>query len=191
MANYELLMPYTEDWVSLLAQEGCTAPPPISEGNRWPRREEVIAAVQAEGMIAEPSGPEDIMVLLPADAPEVLQAQLRTLVRVQPGLDGGLQTAGESSYLVWFTCSDWEHVGEDRVGVFIHGQNWPLEVFLTHRLAQACGQLVLYSSGGGIPVVVGPDSDPGRLSTLWLEADPRPDAVQWFYEQLACEPGGG
>jgi hypothetical protein len=178
-----MMMPYTEEWAGFVRSEGA-APPPVSSGNRWPTRDEVIAAIEAEGLVAEPSG-EEVIIRAPADAPEAVNALLRHVVEVQWDETGALQPGEQTSYLARVECQDWDRVGQDHISLFIYGYNWSLEVFLAHRLAQSCGQLVLYSTGGGIPVVVGPDDDPGRLAGLWLEADGREDGCRWFYEQAS------
>lgn len=185
MANNEVVMPYVQQWANYLVGEGCR-PPVVNAGNRWPTRQEVIAAIEAEGLLAVPHGSEEVIVRPPAGAPEAVEGLLRHVVEVRWDATGALGKAGQSSYLVIFQCRDWDRLGDDDVGLFIHGQNWPLEVFLVHRLAQECGQLVLYPSGGGVPLVVGPDSDPGQLAGLWPEADRREDGCKWLYEQMGC-----
>ena len=189
MANSELVMPYTPEWADLVLSEG-GVPPPVNAGNRWPTREEVVAAIEAEGLLAVREH-DAIIVRPPADAPEVVDQLLRRVVQVQWDQAGVVYPVGEYSYLVAFECQDWERLGLENIGLFIRGQNWPLEVFLGHRLAQTCGQLVLYNTGGGVPLVISPDSDPGRLASLWLEADPSPDGCRWLYEQLPLGPGRG
>jgi hypothetical protein len=181
MATPEMVMPYTQPWADMVLSEG-GAPPPVNSGNRWPTREEVIAAVEAEGLVAVPDG-EEIIIRPPADAPEAVNALLRQVAEVQWDETGALQTGEQWSYLAIVRREDWDRIGLDNIGLFIYGYNWALEVFLVHRLAQSCGQLVLYSTGGGMPVVVGPDADPGRFASLWLEADGREDGCRWFYEQ--------
>jgi hypothetical protein len=183
MANYEMVMPYSAEQAAWLVEQGCAAPP-AREGNRWPARAEVIAAVEAEGLLAVPGGPEDILVHPPDDAPEAVTAQLRQVIEVQFDSANAAQVTGQSSYLLRLSCRDWDRLGLDNIALFMHGQNWPLEVFLVHRLAQACGQLVIWPTAGDVPVVVAPDSDPGSLSELWLEAARRDDSWTWFYEQL-------
>jgi hypothetical protein len=143
----------------------------------------VIAAIEAEGLVAVPDGPEDILVRPPDGAPEAVTAHVRRIIELQFDNANAPHVTGQSSYLLRFSCRDWDRMGLDNIALFMHGQNWPLEVFLAHRLAQACGQLVIWPTAGEVPVVVASDSDPGQLSELWLEAAQRDDGWTWFYRQ--------
>lgn len=181
MSTPDILMPYSEQWASLICDQG-GEPPQVSQGNRWPTRGEVIEAIQAEGLVAV-AGDEEITIRPPDGAAEEVSALLREVVEVSWDEKGTLQPGERSSYLAIVRCQDWERVGQDNIGIFFEGYNLPLEVFLAHRLAQSCGQMTLYSCGGGIPVVVGPECDPGRLASLWLESDAEEDGTRVFYEQ--------
>lgn len=185
MANDDFILIYRDKIEQWLRGEGCSVPA-VLPGNRYPTKEEVVAAVEAEGLQALVDG-EDIMVLPPPGAPSSIEAQTHTLRYME--ISGGevVESAGRPrlNYLVRIHSYRWDELNVNETASITMRGNFPLELFLVRRLTERCGQLVLYPDTGDPPVVVEPDDDIGRTASVWLEAVN--DEILWaeFYQRIA------
>lgn len=169
MANHDFIVPYSSEFENWLRDAGCDVP--ISRpGSRYPGKQEVLDAVQSQGLEFVDEG-ETIYVTPPLDAPSAVEQMTRTVKFIEFDAGQSIESPDRPplSYLVLINCIAWEKLNvEDKTFVTMRG-NFPIELFLVHELTGDCGQLVLYPDTGSTPVIVEPDSDIGRLADVWLE----------------------
>ena len=148
MANHDFVLAYSAEIENWLRTEGCNVPI-ARPGNRYPTMPEVVAAVEAEGLRVLVDD-EYIMVLLPPEAPPVVQAMTH-LVKFMETRDRQVVESASSqplSYLVRIHSFRWEELNvNDKACTTMRG-NFPLELFLVRNLTERCGQLVLYPDTG-------------------------------------------
>lgn len=186
MANHDFVLVYRDGIEQWLRGEGCCVPT-VLPGNRYPTMQEVVAAVEAEGLQALVNG-EDIMVLPPRDAPSSIEAQTHTLRYMEVSGGEVVESAVRSpvSYLVLIHSYRWDELNVNETASITMRGNFPLELFLVRRLTERCGQLVLYPDTGDPPVVIESGDDVGRIASVWLEAVS--DQISWaeFYRRIAA-----
>lgn len=185
MANHDFILIYSDEIAKWLRGEGCSVPA-VLPGNRYPTKEEVVAAVEAEGL-QRTVNVEEIMVLPPLDAPSSIEAQTHALRFMEVSGGEVVQSAVRPplSYLVLIHCFDWDELNVNKTTSITMRGNFPLELFLVRRLTERCGQLVLYPDTGDPPVVVESGDDIGRTASVWLEAVN--EEISWaeFYQRIA------
>ena len=188
MANHDYLLVYSTVIEECLRRERCRVPV-ARQGNRYPNLQEVVAAVEAEGFPVVVEG-EYVMVLPPPDAPPDVQIPAHVVkfveFRNRQVVDAPRPPL---SYLVQIHSFRWEELNiNEKASITMRG-NFPLELFLVRRLAERCGQLLLYPDTGDPPVVVEAGDDVGRMASLWLESVNAGDSWSGFYERLRAFDG--
>jgi hypothetical protein len=184
VANHDFVLLFDEEIADWLRNEGYCCLPAYRPGNRYPTKQEVIAAVEAEGLRAIVKE-EYIDVVPPPDAPAVIQEMTRE-VRSWKGVEGKLvEDRAPLKRLVSIHCFAWNEREESQSKSITMQGNFPLELFLVWRLTQCCGQLVLYPDSGVPPIVVEPADDIGRAARIWTQTE---SGISWpeFYRRLAC-----
>jgi hypothetical protein len=144
----------------------------VRPGNREPNKQEVLEAIERQGLGAVDDGGAYIDVVPPPDAPPVVR-EMTGKVEFIECRDGQAVPSPDRPPihpLVGIRCFAWDKLGSEKVVVTMRG-NFPLELFLVHELTRHCGQLVLYPDpdSGDPPVVLEPGCDVGRMATIWLE----------------------
>ena len=184
MANHDFIFPYSPEMENWLRGEGCDVPPARS-GSRHPSKQEVLEAVQSQGLGTVDQG-ETIYVTPPPDAPSVLEEMTRKVKFVEFSDGQAVESPGRPplSYLVLINCFAWAKLNLDEKKSDTMPRNFPLELFLVHDLTRHCGQLALYPDTGDVPVVVEPESDVGRMATVWLEVVKEQTSWAEFYRRV-------
>lgn len=185
MANHDHLIPYESQVEEWLRSEGCCVPP-AGTGSRFPTKDEVIAAIEEQGMHAHDDGSGYILVVPPEDAPAKVHDMTRTVKSIE-FVEGQMREARPPmSYLVRLYSNQWEEGATPEKAFVTMRGNFPFELFLTHTLTRECGALLLYPDIGDPPVVVQPDADIGRIATLWLEVVRAGDTWAELYRRIAA-----
>jgi len=186
VANYDLLLVYDSEVEGYLRNEGC-AVPSAGQKSRLPTIDEIVAAVEAEGLRPIVDG-DYIYVAPPDGAPPALENMTRSVEFLEA--QGGQMVESPNrpplEYLVVIRCFDWDKLNVDpHVGISMRG-DFPLQLFLFHRLTEHCGQLFVYPDpdSGLTPVVLTPSSDIARLATAWVEHTNADASWAEFYEAV-------
>ena len=184
MANYDLLLAYDSEMEGYLRNEGC-AVPSAGQKSRLPTIDEIVAAVESEGLRPIVDG-DYIYVAPPDDAHPALENMTRS-VKFLEGQGGQMAESPNRpplEYLVVIRCFDWDKLNVDpKVGISMRG-NFPLGLFLFHRLTERCGQLLVYPDPdtGYTPVILDFTSDIARLATVWVDNTNAGASWAEFYE---------
>ena len=182
MANHDFLLVYDEAVHTWLRGEGCSVPP-VRPGNRYPTKEEVTAAVEAQGLQAVVQG-ESIDVVPAPESPATVK-KMTKLVEFWDCVDGRLVERGSPlARLVTIHSFHWDELNvEEKASITMRG-NFPLELFIVRELTDRCGQLVVYPDTGDPPVIVEPGDDIGRKASIWVEQVKTDDSWAEFYRRV-------
>jgi len=172
VANHDFIFPYCPEMENYLRKEDCDVPP-VRPGNREPLKQEVLEAIESQGLGAVDHGGAYIDVVPPPNGPPVVEQMTGKVEFIECHDGQAVQSPDRPpiNSLVGIRCFAWDKLGVDEeVSVTMRG-NFPLELFLVHELSRHCGQLVLYPDpdSGDPPVVLEPGCDIGRMATVWLE----------------------
>jgi hypothetical protein len=160
VSNYDMMVPYDERMASWLKERGYSCPA-VAAMNRFPRKEEVIRAIESTGRLTVENG----------DRKEFFAVKKGT----KPG--GG--------YEIRIHCSNWARVGEsDTDSIMMHGANMTVQLILLEILSHICGQLLIYPDTGAPAIIVEPRMDTERIARLWEDSLKQHDCWDYFYRNV-------
>jgi hypothetical protein len=160
MANYDFVLPYSEEFDKWLLDRGY--PHPIANpGSRFPTKQEVIDAILSIGTL------------------RVERAEEKEFFAVN------MESNANGVYEIRIGCSDWDSLGQsDKDSITMHGGCIGLELMLLEVLSHRCGQLLLHPDTGAPAIIVQPDMDSKGIAWLWKEACKQSNPWKYFYEKV-------
>lgn len=185
MANYDYLLVYSDEIERWLQGEGCCVPS-VLPGNRNPTMQEMVAAVEAEGLRAVVED-EEITVVPPANAPALIHGMTRAIKYVEVRDGELIESRPPLSYLARIHSFHWDELNANPNASITMRGNFALELFIVRNLAERCGQLVLYPDTGDPPVVVESDDDIGHAASIWLDAVKAETSWAEFYQRVKIQ----
>jgi hypothetical protein len=156
MANFDLVISYTEEVAADFGERGLPHPP-VAAGNEMPSTSDLLRALNAL---------ENVEFDVPDRGEDDLYVQ-------DAERDHGIRIRG-------FDWEDRRTTPGDSFAIYGRG---PLSFALVIKLCERCGQLVLYPDSGDPPVVCDAAWDAEAVHELYREAVQEEDSWRFFFEQ--------